>query len=417
MWRRLHILAGLLAVSAAGQAPVWQRLSHGGTEVLTAADPTAARAALEELEALRLALARAAPELVRTDARLRIVLFASGYEPGEFRLNAFSPAYYAPGPSWSTIVLFGLDERNRPALRHEFIHHLLRSAGLRLPLWLEEGLADALSPLPKSETDRRVKMLRGGRRIPWREVFQARPGAALYQDWDSARLFYAQSWALVEALIRAAGGAMRQPDLIDWSATDRLPEEQIEALLHGFLRKPRPVGRKWRLDPRPLEVEAGPAPAGLVWTVLGRLSMQLGDLDGAEVRLRQAALLWPESLPWLGELEYRRGRLLAARTAWRQAMAYGLADARTLRQLAVLEQDLPGGDMTPALERLLEADPSQEDARLALVSQYIRQGRWAEAWRRLHEVRSAPSRWEGFYRQALALARARLEAAELLGTN
>ncbi|MGB9611615.1 MAG: tetratricopeptide repeat protein, partial [Bryobacteraceae bacterium] len=160
-----------------------------------------------------------------------------------------------------------------------------------------------------------------------------------------------------------------------------------------------------------------PAPAGLVWTVLGRLALQLGRFDAAEARLRQAVLVWPESLVWLGELEFRRGRLIESRAAWRRAMEHGLADARTLLRLAVLEQDLPEGEMTPVLERLLEVDPAQEEARLALVSQYIRQGRWAEAWRRLQQVRNAPPRWVGFYQQAMMLARTRLHAAEPLGTN
>lgn len=417
MWRRLHLFAWLLVLPAAAETPVWQCVSRGSVEVLTTAEPALARAALAELEALREALSSVAPGLARADARLRIVLFDSESAAAEFRLNAFSPAYYAPGPAWSTIVLFGLDERSLPALRHEFIHHLIRASGRKLPLWLEEGLADALSALPQTEAERRVKMLRAGRRIPWRELFEARPGATLYQDWDSARLFYAQSWALAQALIRCTGGEVRGEDLDEWRSADQLPEQALEALLRHFLKRPRPAGRKWKLERQQVEAASGAAPAGLVWTVLGRLSLQLGDLEAAGARLRQAALVWPESLPWLGDVEYRRGRLPEARQAWRQAMARGLADARTLLRLAVLEQDLPEGDMTPVLEKLLEIDPAQEEARLALVSQYIQRGRWADAWRRLHEVRSAPPRWEAFYRQAMVLTRSRVGAPELLGTN
>jgi len=69
------------------------------------------------------------------------------------------------------------------------------------------------------------------------------------------------------------------------------------------------------------------------------------------------------------------------------------------------------------LERVLAKDPSQEEARLALASQYIRRGRWAEARQCLAEVRNAPPRWAGFYEQALALVRARTGAAEPIGTN
>lgn len=375
MWRRLHLLAWLLALPVAADDPVWQSVSRGSVEVLTTADAVLARTALAELEALRAALASLAPGLARADAPLRIVLFDRESGAAEFRLNAFSPAYYAPGPAWSTIVVFGMDDRSLPSLRHEFIHHLVRAGGRRLPLWLEEGLADALSPLPQSEAQRRVKLLRSGRRIPWRELFEAKPAAALYQDWDSARLFYAQSWALTEALVRSAGDELGWEEIDAWQSAGQWTEEALDALLERFLRRPRPAGRKWKLERRPLEVRSDAAPAGLVWTVLGRLSLQLGDLEAAGARLRLASLVWPEALPWLGDLEYRRGRFTEARRAWRAAMAHGLADARTLLRLAVLEQDLPDGDMVAVLEKLLEVDPNQEEARLALVSQYIRSGR------------------------------------------
>jgi tetratricopeptide (TPR) repeat protein len=194
-------------------------------------------------------------------------------------------------------------------------------------------------------------------------------------------------------------------------------EAVANALLRRFLKRPRPVGRQWKLEARAAEAEVAPAPAGLVWTVLGRLSMQLGRLESAAAHLRKAAWLWPEALKLAGDLEYRRGRWLEAREAWRKAMALDVADTRTLLRLAVLEQDLPGGEMTPVLERLLEKDPTQEEARLALASQYIRRGQWLEARQRLSEVRSAPPRWAGFYQQALALVRMKTAGVDLLGTN
>lgn len=39
--------------------------------------------------------------------------------------------------------------------------------------------------------------------------------------------------------------------------------------------------------------------------------------------------------------------------------------------------------MTPVLEKILEKDPDQEEARLALASQYIRRRRWPDRSRRV----------------------------------
>lgn len=396
---------------------VWLRAAHGPVELLTTADAESARRALAELEALRGAVAQTAPWLAAASAPLRIVAFSSEEEFAEYRINPHSPGYFAGGPEWSVIVVARLGEGASASLRHEFIHYLLRASGHKLPLWLEEGLADALSPLPAGEAARRVRLLRSGSRMQWDELFGARPGAALYQDWEQARLFYAQSWALAEALIHSAEGKVDAAALDEWADMGAGQEQVAQALLQRFLKRPRPVGRRWALAGRAPAPAVGPAPAGLVWTVLGRLSMQLGRLDSAGAHLRRAALLSPESLPWLGDLEYRRGRLEEARQAWRIAMARDVADVRTLLRLAVLEQDLPGGEMTPVLERILAKDPAQEEARLALASQYIRRGRWADARQCLHEVRSAPPRWAGFYQQALALVRSRTAGPEILGTN
>ncbi len=411
------MLYALLAGSASAGERIWLRAVRGHVELITSARADEAQEAMEEIEALRAALSEAAPWLARNPGRLRIVAFSGEEEFAEFRVNAHSPAWFTGGPEWSAIVMGRLDNDAMPALRHEFVHHLLRSSGCRLPLWLEEGLADALSPLPKREAERRVRLLRGGARLPWDSLMAARPGATLYNDWEQARLFYAQSWALAEALIHSSGGNVEERTLAEWSALGPDQEAVANALLRRFLKRPRPVGRQWKLEARAPGLEVAPAPAGLVWTVLGRLSLQLGRLEAAEARLRRAGLVWPEALPLVGDLEYRRGRLAEARESWRKAMALDVADTRTLLRLAVLEQDLPGGEMTAVLERVLEKDPSQEEARLALASQYIRRGLWLEARQRLSEVRSAPPRWAGFYEQAVALVWRKTAAAEIVGTN
>ena len=412
------VLAWTASLAAAAAGPVaWVRAVRGEIELLGAVDEAQAREALAELEALRGALAAVAPELAVARARLRIVVFHPDFDDRPFRVNAYSPAYYAPGPGWSAIVVHRLEKDTLPALRHEFIHHLVRASGLKLPLWLDEGLADALSRLPGDEARRRTKLLRRGRRLPWRELLEARPGSVLCQDWEQARLFYAQSWALTEALIAERGGALSAADLERWQRLDGSSGQQAEELLRRFVRRPRPLGRAWKWNAPALAAEESAAPAALVWTVLGRLSLQLGNTVAAETWLRRAALTAAEALPLLGDLEHRRGRLEEARALWREAMARGAADARTLLRLAVLEQDLPGGDMVPVLEQLLAVDPAQEEARLALAAQYIRRQRWAEARRRLCEVRTPPARWADFYSQAVSLARAHVLPGEAMGTN
>lgn len=291
--------AGLAASSVAGEALVWQRIAKGSVEILTTADPQLARAALAELDALRASLFSAAPWLAEAEGPLCVLLFDSESAARDLLLNPFSPAYYVPNPDQGAIVLFGAGEHSLSALRHEFIHHQLRVGGRRLPLWLEEGLADALSVLPQPERERRLRMLRAGRRIAWADVLEARPGASVLRDWDSARLFYAQSWALTEALIGSDETAVRPGDLDTWQAAGQLPAPALEALLQRFLNRPDPAGHRQRLQRRPAEFRTEIAPAHRVSTVLGRLSLQLRRFEGAGPGLLSAAMFGPELSPTL----------------------------------------------------------------------------------------------------------------------
>lgn len=272
---------------------MWHRIARGSVEILTTADPRLARAALTELEALRASLFSAAPWLAETEGPLCVLLFDSESAARDLQLNPFSPAYYVPNPDQGAIVLFGAGEHSLSALRHEFIHHQLRVGGRRLPLWLEEGLADALSVLPRPERERRLRMLRAGRRIAWADVIEARPGAAVLRDWVSARLFYAQSWALTEALIGSDDTAVRSGDLETWRAAGQLPAPALEALLERFLNRPDPAADRQKLQRRPAEFRMEIAPAHLVSAVLGRLSLQLRRFEGGGPGPLSAAMIWP----------------------------------------------------------------------------------------------------------------------------
>ncbi len=330
MWRRLHLLAWLLALPVAADDPVWQSVSRGSVEVLTTADAVLARTALAELEALRAALASLAPGLARADAPLRIVLFDRESGAAEFRLNAFSPAYYAPGPAWSTIVVFGMDDRSLPSLRHEFIHHLVRAGGRRLPLWLEEGLADALSPLPQSEAQRRVKLLRSGRCIPWRELFEAKPAAALYQDWDSARPFTRRAGRLRKRWFAAPGTNLAGRRSTRGRAQANGPRRRW---MHcSNVSSGGPVRRggngnwsagRWKSG-RTLRRQVS---SGRCWEG-SRSSSVISKRPGRACGWRR--LSGRKRCPGWGPRVSQGRASPRPRRAWRAAMAHGLADARTL---------------------------------------------------------------------------------------
>jgi len=93
---------------------------------------------------------------------------------------------------------------------HELVHWLISNSGTRPPLWLEEGLAEFFSNAELRNGSIRagepvavhVQTLRQRGRIPLPQLFSVASESDLYKAPESQPSFYAESWALVEWLIR-----------------------------------------------------------------------------------------------------------------------------------------------------------------------------------------------------------------------
>ena len=95
-----------------------------------------------------------AVSFVQTSARqktvrtpVRIVALSSRDEYAPFRLSPTAFGYFRHSRVGNYIFLQDIRPEHRQAAIHEYIHLILRQAGLTLPLWLNEGLADFYSSL------------------------------------------------------------------------------------------------------------------------------------------------------------------------------------------------------------------------------------------------------------------------------
>jgi len=94
---------------------------------------------------------------------------------------------------------------------HEYFHFVVAEAGLRLPSWLGEGLADYWGGGARLTSDHaeigrplpyRLAVLEGGRRLlPMEEFLAAGRDSPLYHDQDNSPYFYGQAWTLTHMLI------------------------------------------------------------------------------------------------------------------------------------------------------------------------------------------------------------------------
>lgn len=391
-------------VAAAGQG--WIKVSTSSLELLTSADAALAAQAVGELESLRIFFLQSQPALATSPAQLRIVAFSSEWEFDEFRTNAHSPAYFVGGPDQPTIVLGRLSKDTLPTLRHEYVHHVLRSTGRSmgraLPLWLEEGLAEYYAGVSPERAARRSRLLQGDGWIPLRELLAADRKSDFYRQADLAERYYAESWAMVDWLMRQGTSNAR----VDrWATELPAPLDEMEAALRHHVNSLRgsvpPPSHSAVVDPQPLSDTD-------VNLALARVALRTGNFSEARARLDRLPPTLPQAWAIRGEFELKRGHRQEARMALWEALWRNGADRLALWRLAVLEQSSDDGNAVPVLERLVATDPAFDDARLVLSSHYLRQQRYPEALDQLRNVRMAPPDKADYFQRALALAESRV---------
>jgi tetratricopeptide (TPR) repeat protein len=169
------------------------------------------------LETLAAALTQMSPRFSSTSAETRVFLFSRHREAQPYfdlligRENAHVTGVFVSQNDRGSMVMetgFGFGPDRTPF--HELIHYLINNGGRRPPLWIEEGLAEYFSnaqmrkaaiyagePVPQH-----LQVLRQRKLIPLAQLFSVQRESDLYNVPDSQRSFYAQSWALVDWLIR-----------------------------------------------------------------------------------------------------------------------------------------------------------------------------------------------------------------------
>lgn len=111
-----------------------------------------------------------------------------------------------------------------PIVYHEYVHaHLANNFG-RLPLWLNEGLADYFSTLERRKgeivvgtpPEGRLESVRATTFLPMAQLFAVTEDSPEYNERERRGLYYAQSWLVVHYLLtdpdrgRAAGAFFRR---------------------------------------------------------------------------------------------------------------------------------------------------------------------------------------------------------------
>jgi tetratricopeptide (TPR) repeat protein len=231
-------------------------------------------------------------------------------------------AYFSALPDVNYIVMaMGQREFTYHVVFHEYTHLLVNQNISRLPLWLNEGLADFFSTFDGSERDGRliigrpvdhnVAMLVGRfAPFPMSQFIDPAGIKDLYRDEIVTARFYAQSWALVHYLMLGDNGTHRAPlgtfmaalqngepaHLVfkrvfgeDFAAMDRALIQYVSLMQLPAIQ----------VNPPEVRIAEGVAPLldVDVEQLLGDLQVRTGALDEAARHLEKAAALDPAHLP------------------------------------------------------------------------------------------------------------------------
>jgi tetratricopeptide (TPR) repeat protein len=252
---------------------------------------------------------------------------------------------------------------------HEYLHFFLNNNFTDIPLWLDEGMAEALSTFTVKGTSAHLgaplahhrEWLAKNPMMPLDQLFAIDTGSRDYQEGTRQGTFYAESWALVHFLafgeegqggtiLRGIkrGGSLReymQPRLGDnrGALLDRLRAYVKEDRFPGVDEQ---IGS---LDEVRLPASTSVPRAELLY----RLGDYLLHLDPsrekqAERHLRDAVALDPKHGPaWaaLGQLEHRRGRFKEASALFDKALKLAPDDPSIalLYAYSLVERTFPPG--------------------------------------------------------------------------
>lgn len=409
--------ATLLAWSAlAWSAPAseWRLARSAHFEVYSQGADAATRATAEWLEQLRTLVQRQTGLTLDGRPPVRVIAFRDMNAFDPYRVSASSDAYYVGSESRDYIVMAGPGTSGSGVAAHEYAHAVLRSAGVELPLWLREGLAEVAATVRISARGSTVGGDLAGRvqtmqHERWMTLSDLVSQTGERDLGDRAAIFYAQSWALADLVALSPEYAPRFPQFL---AALNSGAGSAEALARVFGKSLDAVER----DIRQRNARRGRTAVAVAGEIAGPIAVQFADLPDVRARaaiaevvllsgnVEHAAELYRElerDAPddaqvalGLGTLALQRGDTAGARSHWRRAIANGIDDAMLCFRYASLAgmAGAPSEDIRPALLRAVELKQDFDDARYTLALLESNDGRPAAAAAQLRAMRTVAPR-------------------------
>jgi lipoprotein NlpI len=225
----LFVSIGLCAARSAAAGSDWRTLRSPNFLLVGNANEGSLRRVAGQLERFRVGMVQIAPQ-VRVDSPVPTTVYVfrdqNSFRPFKPKVDGKTrdqvAGYFLTLPEGNYVAL-AADRQNsegHQVIFHEYLHFLTRGSGTgRLPLWLNEGLAEFYSTFDTLADGRTVRignlvpwhviLLRRGALVPFQTLLSAGRGSPYYKGGLKTGQLYAESWLLTHYLMLGNEGKNR----------------------------------------------------------------------------------------------------------------------------------------------------------------------------------------------------------------
>src|SRR5512146_250831 len=208
MPRRMGVCAVALVCAAGAAEPRWIRMVSPHFEIYSSAGAASARETLRDFEQVRSFFIQVAGHAPANPVPIRIVAFHTAKEYDTVRINEFAQAFYQSTAEKDFIVIGPAAAGTTATAIHEYVHLVVRHSNLRLPPWLNEGVAELYSTIKPTGDKILVGSLIPGRQaalareewVPLATIVDADQKSPYYNEKNKAGSLYNEGWALTHML-------------------------------------------------------------------------------------------------------------------------------------------------------------------------------------------------------------------------
>ena len=423
----IFVLAGILFAQPAGAAEQWVKLTSSHFELYTTAGEKKGREALLYFEQVRDFFNRTrSSDSPVPDVHVRIVAFQSDKEFAPYRLNDFATAFYLSGYDADYIVMKSISPENYPIAVHEYTHLLIQHTGVKIPAWLNEGLAElysSLKPMGKKVVigqviPGRLSYLRQNTWLPLETLLAVDHKSPYYNERNRANIFYAESWALVHMLILspeyrpgvnkflAAIGSDVDSKSAFWQVYAKTAT-QVQVDLEQYTRRTRLNAGVFdvKLEKSAEDPEVAPASPLESGIALADVLAFTNKYEEAKRAYYDLVQNFPKS--WepeagLAELAWRQKESDGALTHFVRAAELGSTNPRIYYDYARLTRNPT--DRIGLLKKAVELDPGYQDAHRYLAFCLLQDRQYQAAIDQLKQLKSIKAEQAYSYYRELAYA-------------